>query len=642
MSISISQKKRFVKYFGPFLHNYMPRWIIFMIDLLIIFFSAYIAAVLVASISNVSYNFIQVTQNNLIIVLVQGIFIYLFKSHGGLVRYSSLRDIAKQFQVVSIAVIFLLIINQIVQLTSGEKFTPDATLMIYGVLAFLFLFLFRVLVKGIYEIIHNQTTAHIALFYGVSRKDIDQVSGLMGQKSKEFSISGFISEDNKISKNAIFDLPIYTINELEGEEERIADAIIIGEEKLQRIRQNNPKIISTLLELHYKIYKLPEIKDWNQDSLSAYGSIKEINIEDLLQRSPIKLDDKKLFSIYRNKTILVTGAAGSIGSEIVRQLIIYKPRKILLVDQAETPLHILSLELDEKNPYTQYEKIIANVRNRNRMRQVFDDFQPQVVFHAAAYKHVPMMEANPIEALSVNFLGTRNVSELAMIYEVERFIFVSTDKAVNPTNIMGATKRAAELFIQNLASEAATKTKFITTRFGNVLGSNGSVVPFFKKQIEAGGPITVTHPDIVRYFMTIDEACQLVLEAGGIGRTGEILVFDMGKPIKILDLARQMIRLSGLLPEEDIKIQFTGLRPGEKLYEELLADKENTTKTINEKILLGKATCDFEEDHLIRLCENLTKAIRTYDNNESVKILKKLVPEYRLENTDPPKELRVF
>ena len=298
-----------------------------------------------------------------------------------------------------------------------------------------------------------------------------------------------------------------------------------------------------------------------------------------------------------------------------------------MLDQAETPLHLMSLFMDEKFPEIHYENLIANVRNKKRLELIFDQYQPDVVFHGAAYKHVPMMEANPIEALDVNFVGTKNLVDLALKNKVDRFVFISTDKAVNPTNIMGASKRSAEIYVQSIATLGTTKTRFITTRFGNVLGSNGSVIPHFEKQIREFGPITVTHPDITRYFMTINEACQLVLEAGAMGYGGEIYVFDMGKPIKIVDLAKQMIRLSSFIPDEDIKIVYTGLRPGEKLYEELLTDKENTKATHHQKILIAMASFGFDKSNLI-LLENLANQIANNDEVKSIEVLKRLVPEF--------------
>src|SRR5690625_5117201 len=550
------------------------------------------------------------------------------KYYAGIVRYSSLKDATKQFQVVALCLLVLLIINQIWFLIDGQRFISNQTLIVYAIIAFPLLFIFRVLVKGTYEMIIRDSPTSRALILGVTHEDVAMASGLMEQKGASFSLVGFLDNEDKTKKNHIFGMPVYSLDQLKPDN-KIADAIIINDHKLLKLQKSDTTILSQLLDKKLKIYKLPELQSWMKPAESDFERLKEINIEDLLQRSPIKLNNAKLFSIYQHKTIMVTGAAGSIGSEIVRQLIPFNPDRIILVDQAESPLHELSLELVNKNTKIQFEKVIANVRNRKRMQQVFELFRPEIVFHAAAYKHVPMMELNGIEAISVNFFGTHNIAELAVEYEAERFILVSTDKAVNPTNIMGATKRSAELFIQHLSNQTNHKTTFGTTRFGNVLGSNGSVVPYFKKQIAAGGPITVTHPDITRYFMTIDEACQLVLEAGAMAHGGEIFVFDMGKPIKILDLAHQMIRLSGRVPEDDIKIEFTGLRPGEKLYEELLADEENTTKTHHEKILIGHATSRFSGEELIELCNQLKEITNTYNDIKAVKILKKLVPEYK-------------
>ena len=387
-------------------------------------------------------------------------------------------------------------------------------------------------------------------------------------------------------------------------------------------------MIDKLLDLNLKIYKLPEIEDWNRENISA--EIKQVKLEDLLHRSPIKLHDTELRRNYAGRVILVTGAAGTIGGEIVRQLIEYEPKTILLVDQAETPLHEMELELNKDFPELDFRVIVADVTNQKRVESIYETFNPNVVFHGAAYKHVPMMEKNPSEALSVNVCGTKNMALLAVKFNVEKFVFVSTDKAVNPTNIMGASKRAAEMLIQSLSQKDDVKTNFITTRFGNVLGSNGSVIPHFKKQIKNGGPVTVTHEAITRYFMTIDEACQLVLEAGIMGKGGEIYVFDMGQPVKILDLAKKMIRLSGFVPEKEIKIEFTGLRPGEKLYEELLADKENTLQTYHEKILIAKSSYQFDNSNRI-LLNNLFEQIHENEDERSLKTLKQLVPEYKKE-----------
>jgi FlaA1/EpsC-like NDP-sugar epimerase len=374
---------------------------------------------------------------------------------------------------------------------------------------------------------------------------------------------------------------------------------------------------------------VPPVTNWINGELS-FNQIKSIKIEDLLERDPIKLDDLAISAQLKNKVVLITGAAGSIGSELARQCANYSPKKIYLLDQAESPLHELELEFNEKFKDTAFEVVIADIRNIERLKHVFNSFQPQIVFHAAAYKHVPMMENNPSESIFTNILGTKNTADLANEFKVERFVFVSTDKAVNPTNVMGASKRIAEIYIQSLGKKS--QTKFITTRFGNVLGSNGSVIPRFKKQIEEGGPITITHPDITRYFMTIPEASQLVLEAGSIGKGGEIFVFNMGKSVKILDLARKMILLSGLKENRDIKIIFTGLRPGEKLFEELLADTENTLPTHHDQILIGKVR-EYDYEEVKNIINELIKLFNTQNNELIVQRMKDLVPEFKSNNS---------
>jgi FlaA1/EpsC-like NDP-sugar epimerase len=378
------------------------------------------------------------------------------------------------------------------------------------------------------------------------------------------------------------------------------------------------------------VLNVPPVSSWINGELS-FKQIKKINIEELLERDPIKLDEENISRQVKNKHVLVTGAAGSIGSEIVRQLVRYKPSKIILLDQAESPLYEVEMELKEQMAPGSFEIVIGDVRNRDRMHNLFRTFRPQIVFHAAAYKHVPMMENNPSEAVFTNVLGTKVMADLAVEFGAEKFVMVSTDKAVNPTNVMGASKRVAEIYTQALGKTA--KTKFITTRFGNVLGSNGSVIPRFRQQIEKGGPVTITHPEITRYFMTIPEACQLVLEAGAMGNGGEIFIFDMGKSVKIVDLAKKMIKLSGLELDKDIKIAFTGLRPGEKLYEELLNDKEKTLPTHHAQIMIAKVK-EYDLGEVSKEIESLISLFGSQNNNEIVRKIKNIVPEFISNNSE--------
>ena len=605
--------------------NYVPRWVIFLIDLALCLFAANSAFFFISSIQSENLSYINLNTELFLILLIQCLYFFIFKSYIGLVRYSSYKDAIKQLQVTVSCVLTVLIINKLDFYFFRHKLIVDAGILIYGFIAYSLLFFFRIGVKRVYEIINSSNKPlKKAYILGTSVSDVAMAEGLVSQNSKSFNIIGFINIEENKTRNRIFNLPIYDLKQIK-QSTNYAKAVIVSDDKLQKIKSyTDQNIIQEILKLRIKIYKLPKLQDWDH---TDFRNLREINIEDLLQRNPIKLNNKKLFSIYENKTVLVTGAAGSIGSEIVRQLVNFNPEKLILLDQAETPLHELRVELDKNFPLLNFQCVVANVRDKERVKQIFKKFLPEIVFHGAAYKHVPMMENNPLESISVNFRGTKNVADLSLKYKVERFVFVSTDKAVNPSNIMGATKRAAELYVQSLATNLNNSTTYITTRFGNVLGSNGSVIPHFKKQIENNGPVTVTHPEITRFFMTIDEACQLVLEAGAMGKGGEIFVFDMGSPIKIIDLAHHMIRLTGLTPNEDIKIEFTGLRPGEKLYEELLADKELTLPTHHEKILIAKASHHFDESKNVLLLE-LENYVSKNKEIKALKTLKKLVPEY--------------
>ena len=616
-----------VKISRRIIKNYVPREVIFCIDAIIAFIAAQSAYFLVGSIQPISLRILNLSFAFWTFWGIQLISFMIFKSYSGIIRYTGFRDAFRQIQTTSFTVIVVLFINQITITSLGKKIIYDGGAIIYGFIAFSLLYFFRIVIKRVYQAINANRSPIYAYVLGTELTDVAIAEGLLSDPQKKFNLIGFITEYNKLKRNKIFTLPVKSIDQLDQVNCR-NKALIVSERRLKNITATNKKLIDKLLDLNLKIYKLPEIEDWNRENISA--EIKQVKLEDLLHRSPIKLHDTELRRNYAGRVILVTGAAGTIGGEIVRQLIEYEPKTILLVDQAETPLHEMELELNKDFPELDFRVIVADVTNQKRVESIYEAFNPNVVFHGAAYKHVPMMEKNPSEALSVNVCGTKNMALLAVKFNVEKFVFVSTDKAVNPTNIMGASKRAAEMLIQSLSQKDDVKTNFITTRFGNVLGSNGSVIPHFKKQIKNGGPVTVTHEAITRYFMTIDEACQLVLEAGIMGKGGEIYVFDMGQPVKILDLAKKMIRLSGFVPEKEIKIEFTGLRPGEKLYEELLADKENTLQTYHEKILIAKSSYQFDNSNRI-LLNNLFEQIHDNEDERSLKTLKQLVPEYKKE-----------
>jgi FlaA1/EpsC-like NDP-sugar epimerase len=412
-----------------------------------------------------------------------------------------------------------------------------------------------------------------------------------------------------------------------------AKAIIVSPTQMKKI---NPEVdLELFLSNNLAVLTAPPVSIWKND-MPTIKQIKSVQIEDLLERPKIHIETEKISEAHKGKVVLVTGAAGSIGSEIVAQIISYQPQLIVLLDQAESPMHNLRLELEEKYPDQNMSVFLADVRNKERMEYMMDMYRPDYIYHAAAYKHVPLMEDNPVESIQVNVRGTKILADLAVKYKVQRFVMVSTDKAVNPTNVMGASKRIAEIYVQSLykklVEDGKDSTKFITTRFGNVLGSNGSVIPLFKSQIEKGGPITVTHPEIIRYFMTIPEACTLVLEAGVMGNGGEIFIFDMGQPVKIVNLAKKMIRLAGYIPEVDIKIEFTGLRPGEKLYEELLNQKEITTKTHNPKIMIAKVQ-EYDYDSITSQIEELIGYSLLCKNFLTVSQMKKIVPEFKSKNS---------
>lgn len=610
----------------------LPRWVIFVLDILIS-----VLCFLLAYLIKSEFDFSVFSQSpiltNLLILIGFNISLFsLFRVNAGIIRFTGLQDTFRIFAVVFFANVGYFVLDLLLQQWYGNRIIPASVLIINTLLSFVALSTYRIVIKYFFAYI---TTLHVTkkrvAIYGAGDVGISTKRALEHDMTANIQMVLFLEDDQrKVGKN-IDGIKIFSSNQLEELLKlHLIDELIIASTKLPSKRKN--EIVDFCLDNKIEVFTVPPLKSWINGQLST-KQLQNVKIEDLLEREQIKIYNEILFKQLNNKTVLVTGAAGSIGSEIVRQLIQYKPKLIVLNDNAETPLHDLHLEMNELG-FQNFKLALGDVRNELIVERLFENYHPDFVYHAAAYKHVPMMEHTPLEAICTNVAGTRLLADMAVKYEVERFVMISTDKAVNPTNVMGASKRIAEMYVQSLYQHQQTNTKFITTRFGNVLGSNGSVIPRFKKQIEAGGPVTVTHPDITRYFMTIPEACQLVLEAGSMGNGGEIFVFDMGSPVKIADLARKMIKLSGLEPDEDIKIEYSGLRPGEKLYEELLNNAENTLPTYHEKILIAK-TRTLEYTNLSAQIDALIgPAQRQESVTLVVKAMKELVPEFVSNNSE--------
>jgi FlaA1/EpsC-like NDP-sugar epimerase len=619
--------------------NYLPRWIILAIDFGVLV-SACLFSFLLFRGTGLDFMITPHWQEFIVFFLIMNIFsFWLFRTYSGIIRHSSYIDAVKLlFSQVSVLVFFLLF-NLIYEYNFQEKAFLNTALFINTVFTFCGLFLYRVIVKRTFEVYFSDNSRHKlvrTIIYGTDANAISVANALNFEIPARFKVIGFVDHHNQNVSKRMLDLPILAQKKKLPALMRSfnAEGIIIADKSLTKEEQIH--IVDQCLEFNYKVFTVPLITNWeNQKEISQ--KIKNIQIEDLLERKPIVLDDKSITKQLKDKTVLITGAAGSIGSEIVRQVLTFKPKAILMLDQAETPLHQLTLETQALKTNTIIYSVIADVRSKKAMEVVFSTYNPQVVYHAAAYKHVPLMEENPAQAIVTNVKGTKNVADLSCKYGAAKFVMVSTDKAVNPSNVMGASKRIAEKYVQSLQwkhkkEDSGVVTKFITTRFGNVLGSNGSVVPLFTKQIAEGGPVTITHKDIIRYFMTIPEACQLVLEAGAMGNGGEIYIFDMGKPVKIYDLARKMIKLAGFTPDVDIKIDVVGLRPGEKLYEELLNDTAKTIPTYHSKIMIAQEIEEeFEELHQ-DIIELITGS-DVFDNDAIVAQMKKIVPEFKSLNS---------
>ncbi|MHA3787223.1 polysaccharide biosynthesis protein [Flavobacterium hauense] len=614
--------------------GYLPRWIILMLDVIVVAFTAAISYYLIYR-----TGLVYIKQENLSIsiplyLIVSTLSFRAFRIYAGIIRHSSYIDAVKIFFSQFTTAFLLLSVNTLFNNITGHLLYLNIGILINAIFSFSCLFLYRVMVKQLFENYFNLNNSQKlvrAIIYGSDANAIAVANALKSELPARFKIVGFIDKSSHNKSKMILGLPILQHKKKVSVLMRIfnAEALVIADKSLSK--EEKMTLVDECLEFNYKVYTVPLISDW-EDQKEISKKVKNFQIQDLLERKPIVLDNKSISSQLKGKTVLITGAAGSIGSEIVRQVIQFNPSTVVMLDQAETPLHHLGLEIGKLDSNTDVYSIIADVRDKVALDKIFDRFRPEVVYHAAAYKHVPLMEENPSQAIFVNVQGTKNVAELACAYNADSFVMVSTDKAVNPSNVMGASKRIAEKFVQSLHNnliieKGNCKTKFITTRFGNVLGSNGSVVPLFTKQIENGGPITLTHPDIIRYFMTIPEACQLVLEAGAMGRGGEIYIFDMGKPVKIIDLARKMIMLAGYVPEKEIAIKIVGLRPGEKLYEELLNDTSKTLPTHHDKIMIAQEEYEDFNDLTSNL-KGLIEAANNYEAQDVVSRMKMIVPEY--------------
>lgn len=617
-----------------------PRWMVLVADLSIVLFSCLL-----------TYSFNVGIQGDGILYTTGakfGIFLtayllfsFVFRSFMYIVRLSVIEDVYRVALLCGVSSLTLWLASEITAMATGSIYLRPWNILTVGVFSFSMMMVVRLLLKYLFnKLTSTDCVKTPVIMLGSAINSFVLASALKNEAEGRFDPIALLSLSDKKIDTTVNGIPIIRFDRNKIPEifkAHNCNTLLFLSTQLELMRTDFSDIF---IDNHIKLLMLNQVGEFevnSNDEPSLSGNVHDIKIEDLLGRAPIKNDNPNISALIRGQVILITGAAGSIGSEIVRQVALFGASEIVLIDQAETPMHEMQLEMEEKFPGTKIHLYVGDITNRNRMERAFKKYRPRYVFHAAAYKHVPMMERNPSEAVLTNVFGTKNLADLAVEYDVEKFVMISTDKAVNPTNIMGATKRIAEIYVQTLffhrrgQSDRRT-TRFITTRFGNVLGSNGSVIPRFRQQIEAGGPVTVTHRDIIRYFMTIPEACSLVLEAGCMGNGGEIYIFDMGKPVKIYDLATRMISLAGFIPGQDIKIVETGLRPGEKLYEELLNDKEKTQATQHAKIMIAKVLT-YKMEEVVRAFDTLRPLAENGNIHDMVSCMKQIVPEFISQNS---------
>lgn len=613
--------------------NVLPIWMILAMDVVMIGLSLLLAYALRYDFSSRVLDSATMWRTMWLTMVVSLVFFKMFRTYSSVLRLSSFVDIARIFVALFVSYTAVALACMVAPLVTDIRLAPVNVILMAFIINFALMASSRVIVKMMFETIKAGGSSQTNIFiYGAKEAGVNIAKSLRVSMRERYRLRGFIADEPDLYDKLIMGVRVFPNDEnlFDILAQKGVKTVIVSPAKRNELKKEEN--LDRFLKHNIKLLTAPPLSEWNQRGLES-GDIKEIQIEDLLQRDPIQIDIRKVASHLEGKRVMITGAAGSIGSEIMRQVATFNPYKLILVDQAETPLHDIRLELMDKWRNLDAETIVADIANQTRMEAIFKEFRPQYIFHAAAYKHVPMMEDNVSESIQTNVAGTRILADLAVKYKAEKFVMISTDKAVNPTNVMGCSKRICEIYVQSLAKklqkEGGHVTQFITTRFGNVLGSNGSVIPRFKEQIRCGGPVTVTHPEIIRYFMTIPEACRLVLEAGSMGNGGEIYIFDMGKPVKIVDLAKRMISLSG---RTDVKIEFTGLRHGEKLYEELLNVKELTKPTYHEKIMIATVR-EYDYDEVKDRIQHLIDVSYSYDQMKIVAAMKDLVPEFISKNS---------